>query len=212
MTYTSANMAIGEALKLLEARGVSCPQDELVQALRDGHLPSWGLVAFVTDQRRRRRFTTTAAAWLQLKPAWWHHLQGSLDNSGVVYFDQRPTKPPAPFRAERIEVPRKLIDKLWPEPLDASAGAGPSALRDSVVATKAHQSQFPELKGAKSWGILEAINQIWERPAKIPKGLSAKERNNKIIAKLRSNGSSVPGDYKAQARAIQRVLQRARPK
>jgi hypothetical protein len=57
--------------------------------------------------------------------------------------------------------------------------------------------------GAKSIGIEEAIYQLW--PNGIPKGLSAKERDNKIYSKMKENGSSLPRDL---ARAIQRVLER----
>jgi hypothetical protein len=44
--------------------------------------------------------------------------------------------------------------------------------------------------GAKSRGIKEAMKQLW--PDGIPKGLSAKDRNNAIIDQLIANGSSVP--------------------
>jgi hypothetical protein len=57
------------------------------------------------------------------------------------------------------------------------------------------------VKGPKTLGITHAINQLW--PNKIPKGLSAKERNNKIIEWLKNEGCSVP---KSPERAIQRVL------
>jgi hypothetical protein len=60
--------------------------------------------------------------------------------------------------------------------------------------------------GAKTRGIFEAIDQLW--PNEIPKGLTAKERNNAIRAQLEKNGSSIPRDL---PRAVQRAL-KARPK
>lgn len=62
----------------------------------------------------------------------------------------------------------------------------------------------PELKsglGAKTRGIAEAINQLW--PSGIPKGLSAKDRNNAVIEWLGASGHSLPTNPE---RAIQRVL------
>ena len=55
--------------------------------------------------------------------------------------------------------------------------------------------------GAKTRGIAEAINQLW--PSGIPKGLSAKDRNNAVIEWLGANGHSLPTNPE---RAIQRVL------
>jgi hypothetical protein len=66
--------------------------------------------------------------------------------------------------------------------------------------------------GAKARGILEAINQIWGGPDKIPRGLSAKERNNKIRDKIGHNSGSRSKNDEAQAKAIQRVLKAARSK
>jgi hypothetical protein len=58
--------------------------------------------------------------------------------------------------------------------------------------------------GAKSQGIEKAIKAIWSD--NIPKGLSAKERNTKIIDWLTANELSVPS-----VRAIQRVLKARHP-
>ena len=55
--------------------------------------------------------------------------------------------------------------------------------------------------GAKTRGVLEAINELW--PDGIPAGLSAKERNNAILVWLRSKGYSIPSNPE---RTIQRVL------
>ena len=59
------------------------------------------------------------------------------------------------------------------------------------------------LRGAKSRGIEEAMKQLWPPDGIHPKGLSAKDRNNKVRNQLIRNGSSVP---KSLERAIQRVL------
>jgi hypothetical protein len=61
--------------------------------------------------------------------------------------------------------------------------------------------------GAKTRGIEEAIDQLW--PNRIPEGLSAKDRDNKIVAQLKINQSSVPKNI---ARAVQRVLAKRRTK
>ncbi len=61
------------------------------------------------------------------------------------------------------------------------------------------------ISGAKSQGIAEAIEAIWS--GEIPKGLSAKERNRKIIEWLGDNGRSQPTNPE---RAIQRVLKARR--
>jgi hypothetical protein len=55
--------------------------------------------------------------------------------------------------------------------------------------------------GAKTIGILEAINQLW--PHGIPNGLSAKQRNNAIRVQLEKSHGSIPQDL---PRAVQRAL------
>src|SRR5262249_3481702 len=62
-------------------------------------------------------------------------------------------------------------------------------------------------RGAKTIGIIQAINELW--PHGIPTGLSAKDRDRAILDKMASNGSSIP---KNPARAIQRVLKAQRTK
>ena len=59
--------------------------------------------------------------------------------------------------------------------------------------------------GAKTRGIAGAIDELW--PNKIPKGLTAKDRNSAIIEWLVENGCSVPTNPE---RAIQRVLKARR--
>jgi hypothetical protein len=210
MIYTSANIAISDALKVLRTRGISQPEDELLQALQDGQLPSWGLVAVAPPvSAGRPQSKPSAAARRQLEPAWWHHLNSPLDD--VVYFDRRPTQPPTPFRAEGIEVPRKRLGELWSEPVfDATESASGSG--NLTTAPLSRHTETPAIRGAKSRAISDAINQIWGGPDKIPEGLSPKERNDQIIKWLetRPNQYSVAGNYKAQARAIERVLQRTR--
>jgi hypothetical protein len=57
--------------------------------------------------------------------------------------------------------------------------------------------------GAKSRGIKEAIAKLW--PNGFPAGLTAKERNNRIIDWLRTQGLSVSGDI---SRTVQRAIKR----
>jgi hypothetical protein len=227
MAYRSTNIAIAAALTLLRARGVSHPEDEIVQALQDGQLPSWGLVAMEPPIGRR----PVPAAWSQLNAAWWHHLTSPLDDSGIVYFAQRPTQPPTPFRAAGIEVPRKRLDELWPEHAEQAAAFGLSPQeyllmlkswgdlrgmpRDIAFAGSENLTTVPlsrdtetsAVRGAKSRAILEAINQCW--PQGIPTGLSAKDRDNAILGQLRENKSSIPENL---PRAVQRALKLLRPK
>jgi hypothetical protein len=62
-------------------------------------------------------------------------------------------------------------------------------------------------QGAKTKGILEAINRLW--PHGIPKGLSGKERNNAIRAQLEKSHASIPQDL---PRVVQRALKAHRSK
>jgi hypothetical protein len=59
--------------------------------------------------------------------------------------------------------------------------------------------------GAKSRGIDEAIDALW--PGGIPNGLSAKDRNRKIVTWLSDNKRSLPQNPE---RVIQRALARRR--
>ena len=69
-----------------------------------------------------------------------------------------------------------------------------------------NKAQDKATRGAKTRGILEAIEQLWG--AQIPKGLTAKERNNAIRTKMKENGSSIPKGFD---RAVQRALKLRRP-
>jgi hypothetical protein len=67
---------------------------------------------------------------------------------------------------------------------------------------QAHAAPKSKLgSGAKTRGIADAIEKLF--PSGIPKGLTAKERNNLIVNWLRDKKCSVPKD---PPRAIQRVL------
>jgi hypothetical protein len=59
--------------------------------------------------------------------------------------------------------------------------------------------------GAKSRAVIQAIEQLW--PEGVPAGLSAKDRNKRILEWLRTNGLSVPLNPE---RAIQRALAQLR--
>jgi hypothetical protein len=62
-------------------------------------------------------------------------------------------------------------------------------------------ASIPKLgEGAKTRGIVEAITQLWPN-ARIPPGLTPKERDNAIIGELKRVGSSIPS-----VRTIQRTL------
>ncbi len=61
--------------------------------------------------------------------------------------------------------------------------------------------------GAKTRVILRAIAQL-EKEGQLPDGLTAKERNNKLMARIVANGGSVANSEAAMARAIQRAYRR----
>ena len=86
-----------------------------------------------------------------------------------------------------------------------------SVMASGVTEDQAKQASVaPKSKsgpGAKAKGISEAISQLWLN--EIPKGLSAKDRNNAIIDRMTQNESSIP---KSPERAIQRVLRARRSK
>jgi hypothetical protein len=183
MIYISANIAISDTLKLLKTRGVSHPENELIEALQDGSLTSWGLVAMAPPITPHSRSKSPAAARRQLKPAWWHHLNSPLDD--VVYFDRRPTKPPTPFRAERVEVRRKLIDKLWPTPPAESAGASKVAFAGNSDEASPKQ---PDRNRPARERALRIIKELY--PAGIPDQATEPNANlcRRVAEKLKQSG------------------------
>jgi hypothetical protein len=101
-------------------------------------------------------------------------------------------------------IPRRLFDRwLTKHRLEQS----PQRFQPRCVeraSTNASWKAAPV--GAKTRGILDAINQLW--PRGIPNGLSAKERDNAIRKQLEKNGGSIPNKL---PRAVQRALKRAPP-
>ena len=87
--------------------------------------------------------------------------------------------------------------KRLPEAVNSDMASG---LTDDHVKQASGTPKSKSGLGAKAKGISEAISQLWPNP----KGLSAKNRNNAIIDRMRQNGSSIPN---SPERAIQRVLQ-----
>jgi hypothetical protein len=90
----------------------------------------------------------------------------------------------------------------WKRLPEAANSVMASGLTDDQVKQASVAPKSKSGLGAKAKGISEAISQLW--PNEIPKGLSAKDRNNAIIDRMRQNGSSIPN---SPERAIQRVLQ-----
>lgn len=93
-----------------------------------------------------------------------------------------------------VLLPREQVVRQWPSDRRSPLPDN----RPSAVGSKAGL-------GAKALGIEQAIQQLW--PNGIPQGLSAKDRNRRILVWLKSNGCSVP---KSPERAIQRVLKARR--
>jgi hypothetical protein len=60
--------------------------------------------------------------------------------------------------------------------------------------------------GAKSLAIKKAIDELWSNGIP-PNELSAKDRNNRIVSRIKENGDSLPTN---PARAIQRILAKRR--
>jgi hypothetical protein len=104
----------------------------------------------------------------------------------VRVFDAAGSKQVAPTR----EQPPKAVNSV------VASDVAEDQVKRASVAPKSKSGP-----GAKAQGISEAISQLW--PNEIPQGLSAKDRNNAIIDRMRQNGSSVPN---SPERAIQRVL------
>jgi hypothetical protein len=106
-------------------------------------------------------------------------------------------------RAEKLDCEWRLVcqyrDGISPKHLPSVTAS------ESRAINTAHEK--PTAPGAKTRGILEAINQLW--PGGIPNGLSAKDRNKEIITQLAKNKSSVPQNI---ARAVQRALKALRSK
>lgn len=91
-----------------------------------------------------------------------------------------------------IEVWREDVLREWPE------RSRPALAQPTSNIPLRHRRPIEE-------GVVQAIRDLW--PNGIPGGLKAKERNNRIIARLKENGASVPGDV---SKAVQRAL-RAHP-
>jgi hypothetical protein len=104
--YSSGNVSITEALNILKARGVTQPDEALLQVLREGEIIVTGLVGYGEPH--------LPAGRQSLHPTWWYHVNSPLD-CNVVWFERVTTNPPTPFRAEQLELPRAAIDTLWPE-------------------------------------------------------------------------------------------------
>lgn len=87
-----------------------------------------------------------------------------------------------------IEVWREDVLREWPEHSHSPA---------AQPASNAQRSRPRPIEE----GVVQAIRDLW--PNGIPGGLKAKERNNKIVARLKENGASIPTDV---SRAVQRAL------
>src|SRR5262249_1272866 len=101
-------------------------------------------------------------------------------------------------------IPRRLFER-WR--VKHGLKASPSRFQPQISGAKARveaAALIPK-RGAKTRGVTEAVNQLW--PEGVPKGLTAKERDQLVFKQLKRNGSSIPKDL---ARAVQRVLQEQR--
>jgi hypothetical protein len=105
-------------------------------------------------------------------------------------------------------IPRRLFDRWLAkhrqlaspsrfQPQESYRVAGAKA-RDETAALIAKP-------GAKGRAVANAIDQLW--PNGIPEGLSAKDRNLKIVDRIKLNEGSVPKDV---GRAVQRALRARR--
>lgn len=164
MFYNPRSVPISEALKILESRGVSAPQEELLQALCDGTMHATGLIAAQTP--------SLGAGTGRICQHWWSHINSPLDNA--VWFDPAQTVPPTPFRAESITVQKAAIDSIWPEqPASGStAPLPPAKMQDSKTR--------PEVNTAQ--------------PARKPRGPSPVKRKQVVqamMAKIKSGSTTV---------------------
>jgi hypothetical protein len=91
-----------------------------------------------------------------------------------------------------IEVWRGDVLREWPEHSDRLS---------AQPASKAGRMRRRPIEE----GVVQAILDLW--PNGIPENQKAKERNRRIIARLKENGASVPT---GEAKAIQRALSKCR--
>ena len=164
MPYNSRSVPISEALKILESRGVSAPQEELLQALRDGTLHATGLIAAQTP--------SLGAGTGRICQHWWSHINSPLDDA--VWFNPAQTVPPTRFRAESITVQKTAIDSIWPEQRASGSAAPlpPAKMQDSKAR--------PEVNTAQ--------------PARKPRGPRPEKRKQvvqKMMDKIKSGSTTV---------------------
>src|SRR5262249_14875433 len=101
-------------------------------------------------------------------------------------------------------IPRRLFERWL---LKRRLQVSPSRFQPQISGAKARveaAALIPK-RGAKTRGVTEAVNQLW--PEGVPKGLTAKERDQLVLKQLERNGSSIPTNL---SRAVQRVLQEQR--
>jgi hypothetical protein len=108
-----------------------------------------------------------------------YYIESQLPGEGEIFFSSY---------GKGIEVWREDVLREWPE------HSHPPAAQSASNAQRTRPRPIEE-------GVVQAIRDLW--PNGIPGGLKAKERNNKIIARLEENGASVPTDV---SRAVQRAL------
>jgi hypothetical protein len=94
---------------------------------------------------------------------------------------------------EVIEVWREDVLRLWPDVTDAQSA--PPATQKS--------SERPKSLGPKMKGVLSAIRTLW--PDGIPAGLTATDRNNKIMSFLEERELSRPNSMEALDKLVQRL-------
>jgi hypothetical protein len=130
-----------------------------------------------------------------------------------------PTLPPTRLTPERIEQLKDVLDKDWgrsypeycwiPRRLferwrDQNRLLSSSYFEPINEPSLVRLKKQPKRSGT-GWAVLDAIDRLW--PDKIPKGLSAKERNQQVLEQLKRDKSSIPKDL---AKAVQRALQKRR--
>ena len=144
----------------------------------------------------RKNERSDEANWVYLKKRWSKVLRPELKRA---FADCKAAGMAADELAD-LRHQMKVQDKEWGlicqlrEPTLNRLPSVPAEARDTSTS-----------RGAKTQGILEAIDQLW--PNGIPKGLVAKDRDNAIRRRLEENKSSVPQNL---ARAVKRALKARR--
>ena len=204
MAYTPEWETLADALRRVVAAGnvEADAKRDLCNAIADGAI----IVRLVLAEDPRKNLPQSIAS------ADAFNLPARIVPTDIDWRLSRPIKPWAPatqvlgesmilYLARVGNVLERTIETIEVRWSEVSKIFGPAT---SVVPRPARDPprRQPGL-GAKTNGITEAIIHLW--PQKIPRGLSAKDRDNQVLKYLTENNLSVPANLR---KAIQRAVKK----